>query len=181
MAEIKSTLDLIMERTKDLTLTAEEKKTIQTKEIKDRMRGWLQRYRDGSVTGTEIKEYLELEGSSSPEAAALLRDECLAQVNPEEDNGKIFSLLQTVLAMDTGPLERLVTDFHEARQRLLTIAAGEALAFLHSRGICGDAVVPNPSLSPGWHRGLEAARQNFQESLRRLKQGKQKTKIEKAK
>jgi hypothetical protein len=35
MAEIKSTLDLIMERTKDLTMTVDEKKALQRKEGKE--------------------------------------------------------------------------------------------------------------------------------------------------
>ena len=59
MAEIKSTLDLIMERTKNLTLTKEEKKAIHTKEVKCRVRGWFQRYGDGSLTIRDIKEYME--------------------------------------------------------------------------------------------------------------------------
>ena len=146
MAEIKSTLDLIMERTKDLVLTEEEKRDIQTQERQARVRGWVQRYRDGSLTGDDIKEYLANEGAAASEAAALLREECLTHVDPEEDNGKIFSLLQTALAINTAPFEDLTADFHAEVQRLKIDSGHKALAVLYAQGINGSAVVPNPNL-----------------------------------
>jgi len=169
MAEIKSTLDLIMERTKDLVLTEEEKRDIQTQERQARVRGWVQRYRDGSLTGDDIKEYLANEGAAASEAAALLREECLTQVDPEGDNGKIFSLLQTALAINTTPVEDLIADFHAEAQRLKIDSGRKALAVLYTRGINGSAIVPNPSLDPEWRRDLESAREQFQERLHRLK------------
>ena len=41
MAEIKSTMDLIMERTKNLTMTDEEKKKLQLDELRGKVRGWV--------------------------------------------------------------------------------------------------------------------------------------------
>jgi hypothetical protein len=55
MGEIKSTLDLVMEKTKDLTLSSEEKKAQKQKEIENRIKGLLQKYQDGFLSKSELK------------------------------------------------------------------------------------------------------------------------------
>jgi hypothetical protein len=56
MAEIKSTLDLIMERTRNLSMTPEEKEALRRKEWHSRIQGWLQRYLDGLMGTNSLKE-----------------------------------------------------------------------------------------------------------------------------
>ena len=56
MAEIKSTLDLVLERTKNLTLTEEEKKSLQRKELEGKIRGWGQKYLDGLMRLSAVNE-----------------------------------------------------------------------------------------------------------------------------
>ena len=46
MGEIKSTLDLVMEKTKHLSLSDEEKQNQKQIEVKKRINGLLQKYRD---------------------------------------------------------------------------------------------------------------------------------------
>ncbi|MDI9570321.1 MAG: hypothetical protein QM278_06330 [Pseudomonadota bacterium] len=169
MAEIKSTLDLIMERTKDLVLTEDERKEIRTRERQARVKGWVRRRRDGSLTDDDIRKYLADEGTAASETAALLREECLAHVDPGGDNGRILSLLQTALGMDTAPVEELTAAFHGELERLRIDSDRTARAVLQERGIGGSAVVPNPNLDPEWGRGLERARRRFQERLYRLR------------
>ncbi len=48
MAEIKSTIDLIMERTRNLTMTEEEKEELRNKELTEKAKGWVVRYLDES-------------------------------------------------------------------------------------------------------------------------------------
>ena len=50
MAEIKSTLDLVLEKTRDMTLSSDEKQQQQREAIETRFRGLLQKYIDGSLT-----------------------------------------------------------------------------------------------------------------------------------
>lgn len=165
MAEIKSTLDLIMERTKNLTLTEEEKKAIQAKEVKSRIKGWLQRYMDGALTIRDMKENVERELAAFPDAAALLREECLAHLEPETDNEKLFQLLGEVLGIDTAPFRRLIDDFREEMILRRTEAARDALDVLHSQGIGGTAVIPNLNLNPAWNTHLERGREEFRTKL----------------
>ena len=81
MGEIKSTLDIIMEKTKGLTMSEEEKEAFQKKETEGKVRGFLQRYLDcvidlerlkaellglgesGHVKADTSAEYIVVEGS----------------------------------------------------------------------------------------------------------------------
>lgn len=169
MAEIRSTLDLIMERTKNFTLTDEEKRDLDAKERKDRIRGWCRRYLDGAVTIAELKENMDRERASSPDASSFLREECLSHVNPEQDNGKIFLVLEEVLGAAITGLVALIGDYQEELRRCRGTAGKEALEMLATRGIRGSAVLPNPQQSPSWQARADAARQRFQEQLYRVR------------
>jgi len=165
MAEIKSTLDLIMERTKNLAPTEEEKKAIRAKEVKSRIRGWLQRYRDGALIIRNLKENMERERAAFPEATALLREECLAQLEPEADNGKLFQMMEEILGIDTAPFQRFIDDFNQEISQHRGKATRTALDVLQAQGISGATVLPDPSLSPAWNARLESAREQFHRKL----------------
>jgi hypothetical protein len=165
MAEIKSTLELIMERTKNLTMTDEEKEAIRTKELKSRIRGLFQRYSDGVLTMRNLTDNMEHERASSPAAATLLKEECLVHLDPAADNQKIMQIIEEVLGLDPAPFRLLVDDFRAEITRQRALAARDSLAALSDRGVRGTAVIPNPGLSPAWHDHLESARKEFRNKL----------------
>ncbi len=49
MAEIKSTLDLVMEKTRNLRFSSQEKREIQMEEARRAFNGLLQKYLDGQL------------------------------------------------------------------------------------------------------------------------------------
>lgn len=165
MTEIKSTLDLIMERTKNLTLTEEEKEAIRTREGKAKVRGWFQRYIDKALTIRDLKKNIEQERATFPESAALLREECLAHVDPEADNQNIFQIMEEILSIDPAPFQRLVDDFHEEMLQHRAEATRDALDILHAQEIIGTAVIPNLNLSPAWNVCLDNARERLRNKL----------------
>jgi len=165
MGEIKSTLDLIMEKTKNMTLTEEEKAAIRTREVKAKVRGWFQRYSDGLLTISDLKEFMGPDGPAFDESAALMRKECLAHVNPETDNRKIFQIMDEILGIDSGPFQSLVDHFQEELEQLRAGATREALDTLYAQGISGTAVIPNLNLSPAWDTNLASAREQLRKDL----------------
>jgi hypothetical protein len=56
MAEIKSTIDLIMERTKNLSASPQEREAYQRREREKQIRGLGQRLLDYSLTLDDIKD-----------------------------------------------------------------------------------------------------------------------------
>ncbi len=55
MAEIRSTLDIIMEKAKNLTVTDEDKKDFVEKEVQGRVKGLFQKYLDGILSTQQLK------------------------------------------------------------------------------------------------------------------------------
>ena len=55
MGEIKSTLDIIMEKTKGMTMSDEEKRELKKKELSDRLKGLIQKFLDGILTYEDLK------------------------------------------------------------------------------------------------------------------------------
>ncbi len=61
MAEIKSTIDLIMERTKNLSASPQEREDYQRREREKHIRGLVLRLLDDSLTLDDIKDELAKE------------------------------------------------------------------------------------------------------------------------
>ena len=55
VAEIKSTLDLVMEKTRNLTLSSEEKQAQKQIDVENRIKGLVQKFEDGLLTGNQLK------------------------------------------------------------------------------------------------------------------------------
>jgi hypothetical protein len=111
MAEIKSTLDLIMEKTKNLSMTDEEKKTLHLQELRKKIKGWVQRCIDGTLSIAHLRENIQQEMEKEPELPAELHEELLKKIDPDGDNEVQFEIIESVLQRDTAPLRELIGQF----------------------------------------------------------------------
>ena len=59
MGEIKSTLDLVMEKTRHLTLSQEEKEEQKHIEVDKRLKGLLQKYQDNLLKKEQLEKELD--------------------------------------------------------------------------------------------------------------------------
>ncbi len=60
MAEIKSTLDLVLEKTKHLTLSEEEKQIQRHDEFRKTLKGLIRKFADKALKMKELKKELEI-------------------------------------------------------------------------------------------------------------------------
>ena len=94
MAEIKSTLDIIMEKTKNLTMTEEEKEELHRTELAEKAKGWVQKYMDNLIKQEKLKSELKKEGKDKySELQEILKNELLERLQPDGDNVRIFQLI----------------------------------------------------------------------------------------
>jgi hypothetical protein len=150
MAEIRSTLDIIMEKTKGLTMTAEEREAIQRNEIEGKIRGLLQRYLDGVWDLEKVQtEITAMEGDSQGMALLSLKEEC-GHLDPDRDAAPYLKILETVLKVDTGPVKKLLSAYHEEMDRRKRSWELRAMEQLRRRDISGSALVPNFRADPAW-------------------------------
>jgi hypothetical protein len=149
MAEIKSTLDLVMEKTKNLSLSNEEKLEQKNKEIESRIRGLLQKFTDQALSAGNFKsEYQKLQKNHD------LSVDLLAEFKVSDFEG-LSSVLQEFQAVrDTA-----------ARERRKIVK--EQLAKTHF--ISGSAVVPNLEVDDEWREKTGQIRAEFEAKLNQAK------------
>ncbi len=151
MAEIRSTMDLIMERTKGMTLSSQEKAQLRQEELAKKASGFQVKLRDNPDQAKDI--LAALESVDEEERAGLERLLWLGLVHDlptDRQAGKYVEILRR-LAPAEG--KRRVLDKIEADLKAISKAHGaeekKALARerkrLESFGISGSAVIPKMS------------------------------------
>jgi hypothetical protein len=168
MAEIKSTLDIIMERTKNLTMTDKEKASFRRKEAEGKVKGWVQKYQDGVIELDTIRSYFEKEITEYPEVRQILKSQLLDCLKLTGDNGRILRLLEDILETSTETIENTIQSFkHE--MDILRIKRIESLGKeLKERKIYGSSVAPNPDHGGDWQESILKAESDLREQLKSL-------------
>ncbi len=167
MAEIKSTLDLIMERTKNLTLTEEERKALDFRELRGKVRGWVQKCLDGTLDRARLQAEMEREGAREPELRSDLLQELSERIDPEGENEIPFQLLEEVLHCDTAPLREILGRFRAELAERIRVKTAEIKSELEEqRKISGSAVIPNLERDPRWKEEREQLRNSCLREIR---------------
>lgn len=171
MGEIRSTLDIIMEKTKDLNLTADEKRELREKGIKTKTRGLLQRYLDGVVSLGKFKaEFGALSSGGEASAGNMLLREIIDRLAPEKDNAPLLQALQGVLGIDAAPWRQVINEFQRELEEEKAAQEKRLQQKLLKRGIFGTSVVPNLRREHAWSEYLAAMQGRLQNKLRSLVQ-----------
>jgi hypothetical protein len=145
MGEIKSTLDLVMEKTKHLSLSAKEKAGQQRDTYEKRIKGFLQKYADGVLTLEEFQIQLKSiqESLVLSDVQPLIRN-ILHQVDPEQDNALWLDLLEIYMPPLKDPTQEILATYRQRQETLLQAGMQNYLQQLKSQHrIQGPAVIPN--------------------------------------
>jgi len=154
MAKIRSTLDIVMERTKDLTLSVEQKTQIRLEEWSQKARGLIQRFHAGTLSVAGFRAELARGKEECPELEAIVKQEFIQTLNPESDDQVLTSGLKDVLGIDPAPYIERMQGFAARRAEAYRQASERALIGLKQRGISGTAVLANLENDPSWQAGL---------------------------
>jgi hypothetical protein len=171
MGEIKSTLDLVLEKTKNLTLSTEEKKEQEQKEIENRIKGMMQKYQDGILSGNQLMtdyNILKKEYNITQDSALVI--EITRRIEPDLDNQALLQLLQECCTLDTAAIEIIIDNFRKAylaasqnRKEQLK----EDLAQQYN--ISGSAVLPNLSADEHWRQETREMSTGFYAQLNQVR------------
>jgi hypothetical protein len=171
MGEIKSTLDLVLEKTKNLTLSSEEKEEQKQKEIENRIKGMMQKYQDGILSKNQlITDYEILKKDYTIPQNNSLIIEITQRIEPDQDNQHLLELLQECCTIDTAAIETIIEDF---RKKYITASQNrierlrEDLAQRHN--ISGSAVFPNLDVDEQWRQEVRELRAGYEDQLNRAK------------
>ena len=171
MGEIKSTLDLVLEKTKNLTLSSEEKESQKQKEIENRIKGMVQKYQDGILSINQLIADYELlkKEYTIPQNNSLIV-EITQRIEPDQDNQSLLELLQECCTIDTTAIESIIENFRKqyiAASQSRIEQLKEDLAQRHN--ISGSAVLPNLDVDEQWRQKIGELRAGYEAQLNRVK------------
>ena len=167
MGEIKSTLDLVMERTRHLTLTDAEKQEQHEKEFKQNFNGLLEKFKTQSLRMESFEKSLaQLRETFDIQDDQKIILELTDRLRFDQDNNWLFTLLKEVCHADTAALESLFASYQDEVGTLLE--KGTALlkkTFKKQHRISGSAVAPNPWANKEWLHESHQLKASYQERL----------------
>ena len=167
MGEIKSTLDLVMEKTKHLSLSAEEKQNQKMVEIEKRVNGLLQRYQDQVLSMEQLQvEYTRLKQELGLPDDRFLVNQALNKIDLGGDNRPLLELLNQLCGPEIAGINSILNEFQEefnsaASYRMVELREDLARKYF----ISGSAVVPNLQADDAWRAAAGAIRSRYDEKL----------------
>ena len=166
MGEIKSTIDLVLEKTRGLTLSSEDKQKIAQKELEKMIQGLISRYLDQLIPMSRLAQEMEkMAGTEKNLSVQLLKRHLLAHLDFDRDNSSILSALEEVAGVDTASLVALQEEYQSEKEETKKGITEKCLERLQERGISGSAVIPNLGKDPNWTQFLEGLHKRYQERL----------------
>ena len=161
MAEIKSTLDIIMEKTKNLTMTEKEKEELRRKEISGKIKGWVQKYLDDLVN----LETLEAKLKKETGLQEILKRELQGRLEPDGDNAKIFQLIKGLLGIKKDLFVKIINKFQEDADSERSKRLEYMKKQLIKRRIFGSAVIPNLGHDTEWNTYYQKIKDDFKKEV----------------
>ncbi len=167
MAEIKSTLELVMERTRHLTQSEEEKREQAAAEFRKSLNGLLQKCQDGALAPDHFREDLRrLQETVRVADSLIIPEEIGKRLDLEGDNDWAITLLREAFNISPQGIAAVLGEYRQARDTLARQKRDEIRKDLaETRGISGPAVVPNPAADPNWSTEKQRLRARFESIL----------------
>jgi len=171
VSEIKSTLDLVMEKTRHLTLSQEEKKEQSRIEVNRRLQGLLQKYQDNFLKKDNLKKELDnLKVAYDLNVDEMMADLLLNSLKLGRDNVLFLELLGEILGLDLSGLEMIFKNFNAAVKSATKERVDQIKTDLsEKRFVSGSAVVPNLESDREWMSTLSHIMDGFNQILNKEK------------
>jgi predicted TIM-barrel fold metal-dependent hydrolase len=164
MGEIKSTMDIIMEKTKGLTMTDEEKQQFKRREMEGKVMGLIQKFAEGSLDLERLKmEMAVLQEKDKAMVDGIVREKTMDRIELGEDNKPMLRILESIVNMDTKPIEKLLERYESQLSQEQEDRERQLRRQLEEQGISGSAVLPNLEADPEWEQRLTGMKQAFKE------------------
>lgn len=170
MGEIKSTLDLVMEKTRHMTLSAEEKARQQKADFEKRLQGLLQQYEDQVLSTDELRKRIEqLQAELKVYERQLVAEAVLMRIDPDSISERQLDMVSSLVPSARIILQKILEShrekhaefFQAGKQLLLDKLAGQ-------HGIKGSAVLPNIEKDPLTRQHLIFLQHETQKKIKEL-------------
>jgi hypothetical protein len=168
MAKIKSTLELVMERTKNLELSPEDRDARERKEWEDKARGWARMLIDQKITIAGLMKDFTVESSRYSSLADILHAELIRHIDPDGDNSIILKALTEVLGLEMKPFADFISDYHARYELYRQEHQVRLLSEFKAKGISGTALMPNMDNDEVWLNFVKGLKDGFRQKIQAL-------------
>ena len=167
MGEIKSTLDLVMERTRHLSMTDEEKARQKQSDFENRLNGLLTKYADNTLSLSALrKDIQKLQAELDINDQEIVAEAVLRQIDPDQDNAHWIDLLGKIKPEMVDPLQKMLGQYNDQKTNLLNSSHRQVTDRLaENRQISGSAVIPNPEKNPQCKEQLSTLKIKVQKEI----------------
>jgi hypothetical protein len=169
MAEIKSALELAMERTKNLVLDPQEKKALEEKEIGTKAAGVIRRFREGMVDRDRAARELETIPGDREVTRSVVVRMVLDEIDLAGYDEDLLFLLDSLGCRlpdaSRKDLEDLKAMFLEKKVKMEKAVRERIMGKLHGLGLGGDSIQPNVEAWDEWQDGLRETEALFRQQL----------------
>lgn len=175
MGEIKSTWDIVLEKTKILEVTSKDREQIKRAELNAKVHAILNRYMDSQGNREYLKD--ELEGLREEEREVVKRElllQLMESIDLAKDNGKVIAGIETLkgekVAKVLRKLRLLTSEYRSSREKKAREIEEVLRQTLAAMGISGSAVEPSLEGKREWIEAMEGLERDYGKRLGVLKE-----------
>ncbi|NWF91843.1 MAG: hypothetical protein HXY46_02920 [Syntrophaceae bacterium] len=174
MAEIKSSLELAMERTKKIGISEKEREEIKQKEILRKVEALFYRYREGHLPLSELLRELD---RMDEKTRSLTQEGLLSRwidaLSLNDEDERLIKGVESLKNREAGEVRKafhdLVSRYRREKERVKEQVKAESLEALRREGVYGSAVDPNIEGGEIWKRESEKLDHSFGMKLEEIK------------
>jgi hypothetical protein len=170
MAEIKSTLELALERTKRMAISDKEKEEIRQKRLLETATRFFHRYREGNAPLSELQKEIEkMDKKTSAAVKEFLLSQWIDALSLKDEDEQ---LIKGVEWLKNGQLKEILerfrhlsSQYREEMDKIMQQVRSRMEEALKREGIAGSAVEPNVEGNPLWKEAVEKLDHLYGEKL----------------
>jgi hypothetical protein len=175
MGEIKSTLDLAMERTKKFAISDKEKEEMKQKEILQKATTLFHRYREGHPPLNEILKQIErMDERTGRTVKELLLFQWIDALSLDDDTERILKGIESLKPRSIDEIKQkfhhLLSQFQGEKEKVKEKVKVQLTAVLKKDGIYGSAVEPKIEGSELWKKENDRLGQSYRIKLEEIKE-----------
>lgn len=173
MAEIKSAIELAMEKTKNLVIDPREREAMAMKEIEDRVKAVLRRHTEGMIDHDDAAKELGTIPAENTLKRAIIVDNLVEEFDVHKDNDRLFAFFHAI-GIDLprsirDEFEVLNRNFREEVSSRKNIILKEIMDVLSGLHITGSAIEPNLDAWDEWQEEIRRTSNIFEKRIDAIK------------
>ena len=175
MGEIKSTLELAMERTKKFTISEKEKEGIKQKEIMQKATRLFHRYREAQLSLNNIlKEIDKMERKTAITVKELLLSQWIDALSLDDDDERIFKGIESLKGRSIDEVKQkfhsFLSKYLSEKEKVKEKVKVQSTEALKKDGIYGSAVEPKLEGAELWKKEIGKLDHSYGMKLEQIKE-----------